>query len=205
RPLAAFQARGAGAERSSLCVVISSRPEPLPYPRAVRLPDNRNELRVVLAVISAGVLILVRVSFPPPNDIDVVRLIFWTGVTLGAASLSVRLPAGLVASITTAPILAAVFDPLLANPFAACWIALVGTIEVRDIRREIPWYGSLYNKFANVISAFAASLAHLATRPAFAQDDPLGTTTVILIVGLAFIATNVFLAVVAVSARTTAP
>ena len=172
----------------------------------MRLPDNRNERRVVLAVISAGALILVRVSFPAPDDIDVVRLIFWTGVTLGAASLSVRLPAGLVASITTAPILAAVFDPLLANPFAACWIGLLGTIEVRDIRREIPWYGSLYNKFANVIAAFAASLALLATRRlALAQDDPLGTTAVILVVGLAFITTNVFLAVVIVSARTTAP
>ena len=96
----------------------------------MRFPDNRNELRVVLAVISAGVLILVRVSLPLPEYVDVVRLIFWTGVTLGAASLSVRLPAGLVASITTAPILAAVFDPLLANPFAACWIALLGTIEI---------------------------------------------------------------------------
>ncbi|TMF80635.1 MAG: HD-GYP domain-containing protein [Chloroflexi bacterium] len=93
----------------------------------------------------------------------------------------------------------------MANPFAACWIGLLGTIEIRDIRREIPWYGSLYNKFANVISAFAASLALLATRPAFAQDDPLGTTTVILIVGLAFITTNVFLAVMVVSARTAAP
>lgn len=177
----------------------------LPYPRAVRFPDNRNELRVVLAVISAGALILARVSLPLPSDLDAVRLIFWTGVTLGAASLSVRLPAGVVANITTAPILAAVFDPVLANPFSACWIALLGTIEVRDIRREIPWYGSLYNKFSNVIAAFAASLAFVATRPAFAQDDPLGTTTVILIVGLVFITTNVFLAVVAVSARTTAP
>jgi HD-GYP domain-containing protein (c-di-GMP phosphodiesterase class II) len=171
----------------------------------VRFPDNRNEQRVVLAVVSAGALILIRISVPLPDDVDLVRLIFWTGVTLGAASLSVRLPAGVVANITTAPILAAVFDPVLANPFAACWIALLGTIEVRDIRREIPWYGSLYNKFSNVIAAFAASLALIATRPAFAKDDPLGATTTILIVGLVFIATNVFLAVMAVSARTAAP
>jgi len=182
-----------------------SDPNALPYPRAVRLPDNRSELRVVLAVISAGALILVRISLPLPDDIDAVRLIFWTGVTLGAASLSVRLPAGVVANITTAPILAAVFDPLFANPFAACWIALLGTIELRDIRREIPWYGSLYNKFSNVIAAFTASLALVITRPAFAHDDPLGTTIVILIVGLVFITTNVFLAVVAVSARTSSP
>src|SRR5439155_22420541 len=131
----------------------------------------------------AGPLIMFPVSLPLQDDVDVVRLIFWTGVTLGTASLSVRLPAGVVANITTAPILAAVFDPLLANPFAACWIALLGTIEVRDLRREIPWYGSLYNKFSNVVAAFAASLAFVATRPAFGHDDPLGTTTVILIVG----------------------
>ncbi|MDQ2913816.1 MAG: HD-GYP domain-containing protein [Chloroflexota bacterium] len=171
----------------------------------MRFPENRNEFRVVLAVVSAGALILARISLPFPDHVDVVRVIFWTGVTLGAASLSVRLPTGVVANITTAPILAAVFDPLLANPFAACWIALLGTIEVRDIRREIPWYGTLYNKSSSVLAAFAASLALAATRPAVAQDDPLGTTTVILIVGLAFITTNVFLAVVGVSARTSAP
>ena len=171
----------------------------------MRLPENRNELRVVLAVISAGALILIRVSIPLPTDLDVVRLLFWTAVTLGAASLSVRLPAGVVASVTTAPLLAAVFDPLLANPFAACWIGLLGTIEVRDIRREIPWYGSLYNKFSNVIAVFAASMALVATRPAFEHDDPLGTTAAILVVGLVFIATNVFIAVVVVSARTAAP
>src|SRR5437867_1508556 len=112
----------------------------LPYSRAVRLRDiPRNELRVVVLVICAGALVLVRISVPGPGELDFVRVLFWMGVTLAAASLSVRLPGGVVAHITTAPILAAVFDAGLANPFAACWIALLATIEIRDIRREIPW------------------------------------------------------------------
>src|SRR5439155_128833 len=85
-------------------------------------------------------------------------------VTLIAASLSVRLPGGVVAHITTAPILGAVFDPQMANPFAVCWVALLGTIEIRDVRREIPWYGTLYNKFSYVLAAFAAWIATSSAR-----------------------------------------
>jgi HD-GYP domain-containing protein (c-di-GMP phosphodiesterase class II) len=177
----------------------------------VRLPDiPKSELRVVVLVICAGALVLLRISVPGPSDLDFVRVLFWMGVTLTAASLSVRLPGGVVAHITTAPILAAVFDAGLANPFAACWIALLGTIEIRDIRREIPLYGTLYNKFSYVLATFAAWLALALTRPLIPQDDSLGTAALatvalILIVGVAFISTNVFLAVVAVSARTGTP
>src|SRR2546423_587473 len=87
---------------------------PYRYPQAI--PTEVRSL--VIAVVAAGALVLLRVSLPIPEDLGAVRLLFWIGVTLIAASLSVRLPGGVVAHITTAPILGAVFDPEMANPFA---------------------------------------------------------------------------------------
>jgi len=160
---------------------------------------------LVIAVVAAGSLVLIRVSVPLPADLDLVHPLFWIGVTLVAASLSVRLPGDVVAHITTAPILAAVFDPQMANPFAVCWVALLGTIEIRDLRREIPWYGTLYNKFSYVLAAFAAWLAMALLRQLGSSDGPVGTVVLILVAGSAFILVNMSLAVLAVSLRTRAP
>ncbi len=148
---------------------------------------------------------LLRVSLPIPEDLGAVRLLFWIGVTLIAASLSVRLPGGVVAHITTAPILGAVFDPQMANPFAVCWVALLGTIEIRDVRREIPWYGTLYNKFSYVLAAFAAWIATSFARNLTLSDGPVATVALILVGGSAFILVNMSLAVLAVSIRTHSP
>ena len=91
---------------------------------------------LVFAVVGAGALVLFGASAPVPANVDFGRLLFWVVITFTAASLPVRLPGEVIAHITTAPILAAVFDSQLANPFAVCWVALLGTIELRDLRRE---------------------------------------------------------------------
>src|SRR5438093_2199201 len=102
--------------------------------------------------MTAGVIILFRSTVPIPSDLDFGRVLFWTLITITTAAFPVKLPGGVVAHITTAPIIAAVFDTQLANPFAVCWIAFIGTTELRDIRfgheRQIAWYGTLYNRFA---------------------------------------------------------
>jgi HD-GYP domain-containing protein (c-di-GMP phosphodiesterase class II) len=172
----------------------------------VRPQTIPKELRaLVISVVAAGAIVLVRASFPLPGDIDLTRLFIWTGITLTAASLSVRLPGGVVAHITTAPLLAAVFDEQLANPFSVCWIALIGTIEVRDLRRELPWYGTLYNRFGYVLAAFASWVVFAVARNAAKGQEPVGTIAVILAVGSMFIAVNMFLAVSAASLRTHSP
>jgi len=172
----------------------------------VRPPAIPTEVRaLVIAVVAAGALVLIRVSVPIPGDLDVVRILFWIGITLIAASLSVRLPGDVVAHITTAPILAAVFDPQMANPFAVCWVALLGTIEIRDVRREIPWYGTLYNKFSYVLAGFGAWVATAFARPVISGDGPAATVFLIVVGGSAFILLNMSLAVFAVSLRTHSP
>lgn len=171
--------------------------DPLRVPPKLRL--------LVYGVIGAGTVILVGVSIPPPDGIDLGRIFFWTVITVALAALPVRLPGGIVAHTTTAPIIAAVFYSGLANPFAVCWIAFIGTLEVRDLRRELSLYQTLYNRFDYLLSAFAAWVAYDVTRGAVRQDDPLGVIAQIAICGIAFSFVNLILGISVVSLRTNAP
>lgn len=170
---------------------------PLGVPPRLRL--------LVYPVVAAGALVLVLVSVPPPEGVDLGRILFWTLITVALAALPVRLPGGMVAHTTTAPIIAAIFDAGLSNPFSVCWIAFLGTIELRDVRRELSIYQTLYNRFDYLLSAFAAWVAYQLTRGAVRQDDPLGIIAQIAICGLAFSFVNLLLAVSVLSLRTNAP
>jgi HD-GYP domain-containing protein (c-di-GMP phosphodiesterase class II) len=132
-------------------------------------------------------------------------MFFWTVVTAVLAALPVRLPGGVVAHTTTAPLIACAFDPGLANPFAICWIAFLGTIELRDIRRELPLWQTLYNRFDYLLAAFAAYLAVDLTRDGVRADDPFGIVAQIVIAGLAFSVVNLILGISAASLRTKMP
>jgi HD-GYP domain-containing protein (c-di-GMP phosphodiesterase class II) len=160
---------------------------------------------LVYSVIAAGVLILLRVSVPLPPGIDLGRMFFWTVITVVLAVLPVRLPGGMVAHTTTAPLIACAFDPQLSNPFAICWIALIGTIEMRDLRGELPIYATLYNRFDYLLSAYAAYLAVDLTRDGVRVDDPLGVIAQIVLAGIAFSVVNLLLGVSAASLRAQMP
>ncbi len=58
-------------------------------------------------------------------------------------------------SVSIAPILAAA---ILGGPTAAAIVGFVGVLELRELRREIPWYGTLYNHCSTVISAVSAGI-----------------------------------------------
>ncbi len=51
-----------------------------------------------------------------------------------------------MAFTTTAPVIAAVFDGTSESVCGVCWIAVVGTIELRDVRHQLPFWGTLYNR-----------------------------------------------------------
>ena len=160
---------------------------------------------MLAAVIGAAGVILIKLSAPPPFDFNLGSFAFWCLVTLVASVLPVRLPGDVLATLSTGPLIAAVFDPNLANPFAACWVALIGTFELRDIRRQIPWYGTLFNRANFVLSTFAASLTLTVTQPWVRHGDAWGTFAQIVLVGLAFALVNNFLSVLAASVRTHSP
>jgi putative nucleotidyltransferase with HDIG domain len=160
---------------------------------------------LVAIVVATGVLVLISISLAPPADVDLVHLLFWIALTLVSAQLPVHLPGGVIAHTTTAPIVAALFDPALPQPFSVCWVALIGTIELRDIRRQIPWYGTLYNRFAYLLAAFAGGILLQVSGPLAANEEPVGLVAQLVWAGLGFTAVNLSLAVLAVSARQGSP
>src|SRR5947209_13247706 len=102
-------------------------------------------------------------------------------ITFALAALSLRLPCGMFATTTTAPLIAALFDSGLPNCFALCWVAFLGTLELRDLRREVPLWGILYNRFNYVLASFAAWVALRVINQGVHADDPLGIAAQIVI------------------------
>jgi HD-GYP domain-containing protein (c-di-GMP phosphodiesterase class II) len=84
-------------------------------------------------------------------------------------------------------------------------VAFLGTFELRDFRRQLPWFGTLHNRSNLVLSTFAAWLALSVTSPWVTPGDPWGIFAQILIVGGTFAFVNNFLSVLAASVRTDAP
>jgi len=185
--------------------------ERLTYPPAVTsswLAPVPASLRwLFVPVVALAGIILVRVSLPPPTEIDYGRVLFWIIVTLVAAALPVRLPGGVHATLTTAPLLAALFDQGLANPFGVCWVAFIGTFEPRDLRGEPKWYGTLFNKADFVLSAFAAWTLMTLTDSMFmfTPNDPFGVLVRLVVAGGAFAIVNNGLSMLANSLKTGTP
>ena len=73
---------------------------------------------------------------------------FWTGLTLVGSALPVRLPRGTVVSVSAAPVIATI---ALGGPLAAAIVAAIGTTDSREIRGQVPWYGTLFNHSAVVL------------------------------------------------------
>jgi putative nucleotidyltransferase with HDIG domain len=157
---------------------------------------------LLIPVVTLAGVILIRVSAPPPDELDIGRIFFWVLVTLVAAALPVRLPGGVHATITTAPILAALFDPGLLNPFGVCWVAFIGSFEPRDLRGDPKWYGTLFNRADWVLSAFAGWAVLAMTQSAVRPGDPLGILAQIAAVGGAFAIVNNGLSMLANSLKT---
>ena len=173
------------------------------FPWFAKVPTPLRPL--IYPVIAAAGVILVRVSVPFPNEIDFVRLGFWTAITLVAAALPVRLPGGVHATITTAPVLAALFDSSLANPFGVCWVAFVGTFEPRDLRGDPKWYGTLFNRADWIISSYAAWLVLSVTRSAVTTTDPVAMVLQIIAAGGVFAIVNNTLGLLANSLKNQTP
>ncbi|MFN8517993.1 MAG: HD-GYP domain-containing protein [Chloroflexota bacterium] len=80
-------------------------------------------------------------------------LAFWTALTVVTSSFPVRTPRGSVVSVSIAPILASGF---FGGPTSAALVGFVGVIELRELRGEVPWYGTLYNHCSTLIAAVLA-------------------------------------------------
>lgn len=167
--------------------------------------SRRALVAVVTAVISLGAGVMLLATLPVPDGVDLGRIVFWTALTLAVSLAPVTLPAGVRVYPNTAPLIAAVFDTALVAPFGIVWVAFLGTLSLRELRGQVSWYGTLYNRMNFMLATYAAWAGVQFTRSAVVPGDPLGIVAQIVIAGLAFSAVNNVLAVVAASARTGQP
>ena len=61
----------------------------------------------------------------------------------------------MLVAVSIAPLLASM---ALGGPAVAAWVALIGTTELRELRGDIPWYGTVVNHAAIVPPAAAAAV-----------------------------------------------
>lgn len=125
-------------------------------------------------------------------------LLFWTALTMGATMFPVLQPRGAVANVAFAPILASV---VIGGPTFGGAVAFFGTLDMREIRGEVPWYGTLYNHSSALIGAVLAGFAFAVVAPAGLAEDSyrvlLGTT----IAGFVYLAAVAACATAAVALR----
>ncbi len=159
----------------------------------------------MLTVVGLALAAVLAFSIPLPSEIDLARVVFWIVVTLIASAQPVYLPRGVNVSVNSAPLIAALFDVALPRPFAPLLIAAIGTLQLRDVRRELPFYGTLYNRSTFILAVFAAWIAIALTGGAIASADPLALLPQLVAAGLAYSLTNQVIASAAASVRTKTP
>jgi putative nucleotidyltransferase with HDIG domain len=136
-----------------------------------------------------------------------IGIAFWTALALVGSIMPVRLPKGIVVNVSAAPILAAI---TLGGPMAAAVVAAVGTTDDREVRREVPWYGSLFNHAAIALPAVIAGVFYeealgwipQGISPALA---PFASFAVLLVASAILLLSNLVLTTAVVSSRDQVP
>jgi diguanylate cyclase (GGDEF)-like protein len=106
----------------------------------------------------------------------------WTLFGLAGGTRILRDPGGHVTLTFHLPFIAAA--TILGGPVAGAWVALLATIEWREIR-EVPWYGTLANHAALAVAALAGGIV-IEGALAVASGAGLGTgLSVRLVAGIA--------------------
>jgi len=97
---------------------------------------------------------------------------------------------------------------VLGGPFAAAVIAALGTTDTRELRGEVPWYGTIFNHASAVISVVLGGMLY-ETLVRLAVGSPLppelASFVATLLAGSVFFLVNWLLATAAVTARTSVP
>lgn len=119
-------------------------------------------------------------------------LAFWAALVAISATAPVKMPGGTLVNVTSAPVIAAA---VLGGPAAAAVVAIIGTLEWRELKGMlpwtsggIPWYGTLYNHASIAIPAIAAAAIYELFAPGGFVATPhhlvaVGTVGVVHIVG----------------------
>jgi putative nucleotidyltransferase with HDIG domain len=105
-----------------------------------------------------------------------------------------------VVSVASAPILASM---MLGGPVAAALVSAIGATDDREVRGQVPWYGTLYNHASAVLAICIAGIIYDTLLRA--GPEPLIEFVAALVGSATFLALNWTLAVLAVAVRTGVP
>jgi putative nucleotidyltransferase with HDIG domain len=156
---------------------------------------------LILATVAVAVLVIAAATFLFPIRPEIGGgwgLAFWTAATLVASAMPVRLPRGSVVSVGSAPMLASM---ILGGPLAAALVTLIGSTDEREVRGQVPWYGTVFNHAAATASVGIAGILYELLL-SLAGGDPLLGFLSALTASATFLVLTWVLAVTAVSART---
>jgi putative nucleotidyltransferase with HDIG domain len=169
---------------------------------------NTDVRRLILACAVAAAIAVAAAAllFPIREGIKgAPGLLFWTALTLVGSALPVRLPQGTVVSVSAAPVMATI---VLGGPFAGAIVAAIGTTDSRELRGQVPWYGTLFNHSAVVLSVVIGGAIYEVVRNysgSTVMPSELLAFCGLLLGSGAFYLVNGALAVFAVSRRTGTP
>jgi putative nucleotidyltransferase with HDIG domain len=127
----------------------------------------------------------------------VLGLAFWIVITLFAGALPVRMPRGTFVSVSIAPVITAM---VLGGPVAGGWVALIGTTELREIRGDVPWYGTAANHAGMVLPAVLGGLVFEYIGAPLLKANPIGFFATMVGATIVFTA-NVTLVAIVVALR----
>ena len=116
-------------------------------------------LQILLIAVPVTATALLAVSWRLWPITDPTAVLIWVAVGLLASASPIRVPRGNLVSVAAAPIVAA---GILGGPTAAALVATIGTLELRELRGRVPWYGVVYNHSFPVFAAVLSGLTYLA-------------------------------------------
>jgi putative nucleotidyltransferase with HDIG domain len=158
---------------------------------------------IILCTVAAAAIALAAatVMFPLRQPVGGwTGVAFWCLMTLIGSLMPVRLPAGTTVSVGFGPVLAAIS---LGGPIAGGIAALVGTFDTRELRREIPWYGTVSNHSQLVVAAVIAGIIHDSILGAAGGTLPgVADFAILAVAGASYYLVNNLGTVTLISART---
>ena len=106
-------------------------------------------------------------------------------------------------SVGAAPVIAAT---ILGGPIAGAAVGVIGSLDLRELRGQIPWYGTLFNHAELAISGVAAGITFVLTAELLGGESfsffSAHSFVAALLAGVVFLSVNFSLTLLAVSART---
>ncbi len=177
----------------------------------IPMPSGRVAL-IVWSYISIGLVVMVATLalFPVSPDVALPFTIgnidpralgigLWILVGVATSARGTAEEGRTAITLGVAPVVAAF---ALGGPVAGVWVAAFGSIELRELRGEIPWYAVLANRAVLAIPAAAGAILTLALRSWAPSEAELGDFLEVMAGATVFCTGNLALAVLAVWART---